>query len=226
MDLSVIIPIAPNDESWRSLLPDLFFLTEKDEIIMVSPNSRPVNLGDFNLKANIFWINSDLGRAIQLNIGAKKARNEFLWFLHSDSKINQKSYEILIRRIDSKLDALYYFDLKFLNDGSKLMFLNQVGTFIRSRLFSIPFGDQAFCIRRDLFNLLKGFDESCSYGEDHLFVWKARINNIQIISVGESIYTSARKYKKNGWLTTTIDHLLKTYEQAFPQMIKLIRGKL
>ena len=224
MNLSVIIPIAPNDESWRRLLPDLFFLSEQDEIIMVSPNSRPANLGEFNLKANIFWVNSDVGRAVQLNMGAKNSKNEFLWFIHSDSKINHKSYEELVKKLSSKSNALYYFDLKFSNDGPRLMFLNQLGVFIRSRLFSIPFGDQAFCIRRDLFNSLKGFDESCTFGEDHLFVWQARFNDIQIISVGEPIHTSSRKYLENGWFKTTTDHLLKTYQQALPRMIKFRKG--
>ena len=83
-----------------------------------------------------------------------------------------------------------------------------------------PFGDQAFCMRRDDFWRAGGFDDRAPYGEDHLLVWQAGRVGIPVRSVGARIYTSARKYRDRGWARTTARHLWLTYKQAVPEWVK------
>jgi hypothetical protein len=60
-----------------------------------------------------------------------------------------------------------------------------------------------------------------SYGEDHVFVWKARQHGITEKPICDTLYTSARKYKKDGWLKTTFMHQYLWIKQAWPEWVIL-----
>lgn len=230
MGLSVIIPIADGDEAWKKLLPDLRSLTEEDEIIFSSKTLLKEQLeGEAKklaLACGIHWVESQIGRAKQLNTGANSAEGDFLWFLHCDSKINLAAIEQLKTSIGDKPDTIHYFDLKFLKDGPRLMVSNSYGVWLRSHILRLPFGDQGFCMHRDVFSELGGFCEKAPYGEDHLFVWKAHQNRIKLNCVNVPIYTSARRYHSQGWLKTTARHIALTVRQATPELIRLIKMRM
>lgn len=57
-----------------------------------------------------------------------------------------------------------------MNDGPLLSGLNAIGANVRSKVFGLPFGDQGFLIRKEVFTNLGGYPVDCYYGEDHLFV--------------------------------------------------------
>jgi GT2 family glycosyltransferase len=97
------------------------------------------------------------------------------------------------------------------------MCINRWGVHFRSRILKVPFGDQGFCIRKDMFQILGGFPDNVPYGEDHIFVWKARQQGVKLQPVCSTLYTSARKYKKHGWLKTTLLHQYLWVKQAWPQ---------
>lgn len=105
------------------------------------------------------------------------------------------------------------------------MSINAWGANFRSRFLKIPFGDQAFLLRRKLWEALGRFPVGSAYGEDHLFVWAARRAHIAVIRLPAEISTSARKYTERGWLATTAKHLLLTARQAVPEYIDLERGR-
>jgi hypothetical protein len=69
---------------------------------------------------------------------------------------------------------------------------------------------------RRCFLVLKGFDEQASYGEDHLLVWAAHRAGLPLRQIPSTLETSARKYAKHGWLSTTIMHWWLTVAQAWP----------
>lgn len=230
--ISVIIPVAKDDDSWKELLPDLRFLSSSDEIVLVSVDSLAeefqVVIDGFDITCPCSMITNlnRSGRAKQLNDGAKVAKNDFLWFLHSDSRLNFKAFQKLKNTIRKNPRSLHFFNLLFLDDGPILVYLNTFGAWFRSRLLRLPFGDQGFCIERTLFFYLGGFNESATYGEDHLFVWKAHQKKIDLNCVGSAIKTSARKYKKIGWWTVTKMHIQLTIFQAIPELLFLIRRRI
>ncbi len=112
-------------------------------------------------------------------------------------------------------DALGYFDLRFAPDGPAAVQANALGAWIRSRLFGLPFGDQGFFLRREVFERLGGFDASQACGEDHAFVWAAHRAGVPVVAAGAPLYSSARKYAEQGWLRTTARHLRLTVAQAW-----------
>ena len=230
VSVSVIIPVADGDTKWQALLADLTVLSPKDEVILSSVESLEKPLKDevtaLGLSCKCSWTSSSPGRARQLNSGAQAAKNDFFWFLHADSKIPLESIRELKKTLTKKPHGLHFFNLKFMNDGPPLMVTNEIGAWIRSRILRLPFGDQGFCLSRETFNKLAGFNEDAPYGEDHLMIWRAHQKKITLHCVGRPLFTSARRYMSCGWTKTTLHHLLSTFIQASPQFGRLIKCRI
>jgi rSAM/selenodomain-associated transferase 1 len=90
----------------------------------------------------------------------------------------------------------------------------------------LPFGDQGFCLSNEQFCRLGGFNESLQYGEDHDLIWRAHRAGISVKRVPAPIATSARKYRREGWLRTTGLHLWRTINQAAPQFLRLSKARV
>lgn len=209
--VSVIIPLAPKETIPAVLEEQLDTLPVDWEILICSTQRSPILK---SLENRIKWVYARSTRAYCLNEGAKHALGEYLWFLHADSILINKSVDQL-SKIMQKEEALYYFDLKFYKNSCPLIKLNEWGVRFRSRCLKTPFGDQGFFIKRELFERLEHYSTEASYGEDHLLIREYRRNKVSIIPIGMSLYTSARKYEKNGWLRTTLQHLYLWQKQAF-----------
>lgn len=230
MGITVVVPVAPGDEAWREIIPDLTSLSEEDELLLVSPcalgNDLSTLANRFGLKCPHSWVKSERGRAKQLNLGARLAKREYIWFLHCDSKIPKQGIEKLKSSLKDAPAALHYFNLAFMADGPRALIANNFGVWIRSHVFQLPFGDQGFAMHRSTFKMLGEFPESAPYGEDHLLIWHAHQSKVKLRPVGVTLYTSARKYKANGWGRTTLQHLSITVRQAIPEFIRLIQLRL
>ena len=226
---SVIIPLSRNDQSWRSLCSCLLLLPENCEVIFIRPQRLAKNEQGFlsllKKHISVLWLTGRQHRGSQMNLGAKYASKPFLWFLHGDSRFGPDAVSGLQKSLVRQPGSLHYFDLQFLNDGPALVCLNQWMANFRSQGLGVPFGDQGFCLSKDMFNRLGTFDTRCRYGEDHLLVWAARCLGVPLQPVGVSLQTSARKYKKNGWMKTTAGHFVKTWTQALPWYVKERRAR-
>lgn len=207
----MIIPVAPGETAWRDLLVDLAPLDERHEIVLSATAPLPNDAVDATTNAR--WLVAPAGRARQMNAAAAIARGEFLWFLHADTRLDDRAISALHRSIERYPDDLHYFSLRFLNDGPRAMFLNTWGARWRSRWLGMPFGDQGLCLRAERFCALGGFDESLNFAEDHHFVQTARRRGLRLRCTGASISTSARKYREHGWWRTTRRHLSFTLRQ-------------
>lgn len=216
---SVIVPLAPREEAWGELLGDLRGLSPDCKIYLVGPELPVRSEIQAILGArHVSTVRSPLGRAIQLNIGARESDSPFLWFLHADTRVGGEAFSKLGASVDAVPDAVHYFKLAYQDDGPWLMFLNSFGAAIRSALFGLPFGDQGFFLSREVFNQTGGFNERVEYGEDHLFMWQVKRRGIPLRCTGACIYTSARKYRERGWLKTTGEHGVLCLRQMFSEM--------
>jgi glycosyltransferase A (GT-A) superfamily protein (DUF2064 family) len=220
-NLSVIIPVKFQDHCWKELIDKLLSFKGEFEIILVGPDFKNMK----SKTARVRFEFCEQGRAKQLNYGAKLATKKYLWFLHADSQLTNNSLQQIEEKLLEDKEAIYYFDLKFLQDGPPFMNLNNLGTYLRSHLFKMPFGDQGFFMARSTFFSLGQFNQNASYGEDHLLIWKAHQRNIDVLPAEATIYTSARKYQTFGWFKTTARHLVLTYKQAAPEWLKCLTQK-
>lgn len=220
-ELAVVVPVGPGDEAWRGLVPDLLALPDEAQVVFVGTESEEQPMP----RSGWSWIKAPAGRARQLNAGARATTHRLLWFLHADSRFAGDTLPRLADSLRHEPDALHFFHLRFLPDGPVLMRVNEIGVRLRSHWAGIPFGDQGFCMPRDVWECLGGFPVDARYGEDHLFVWRARQAGVRLRSTGGTLRTSARKYREGGWLATTVRHLRLTAAQAFPEWIKLLRTR-
>lgn len=195
--VSIIIPVGPNETQHEELIAQL---EDKNCDVVVSKEET---------------------RSKALNIGAKKARRKFLWFLHADSRLKKTTFPRFISALESNQAKLNFCDLEFAEDGPGMTWLNALGARFRSRVLGVPFGDQGLCIRRDLFESIGGFPEDAPYGEDHLFVWKARHLRIPLHANGAPLITSARAYADQGWWDLTLKRQKQWITQAWPEWKKL-----
>ncbi|MEO6064250.1 MAG: glycosyltransferase [Lysobacterales bacterium] len=216
--LTVVVPVGPGDALSARLCEQLAMLPTRAQVRVVRAEgdceATPAFANASEQRAQWQSMQAPAGRATQQNAGARGADGEWLWFLHADSVLAPATLPALARFIETKSDALGYFDLHFLDDGPALMGLNACGAWLRSRWLGLPFGDQGLVLLRAAFEKLGGFDTALSSGEDHDLVWRARRAGLPLRAIGAPIYTSARKYAEQGWWRTTAHHLTETGRQA------------
>ena len=218
-NLSIVIPVKTQDDSWKDLVTELTSHHGDFEIILVGPDF----LDKKSDNPKIHFMYSKQGRARQQNLGAKMATKSFIWFLHADSRLSNRPLQKIEEKLQEKPEAIFFFDLNFLPDGPRLMILNSLGAYWRSHILKLPFGDQGFFMAKKTFYSLGLFDEDALYGEDHLFIWKAHQRRTEVLPAYAELFTSARKYRNFGWITTTLRHIILTYKQAFPQWLLSMR---
>ena len=209
--LSVIIPVAPGERLNELLEKQLMDFPAEWEILLCSPEKPFISAA---LEGKVQWIKAQIGRAYCLNAGAEYADGEYLWFLHADSILLEKTTDRIQQAMEKDEEVLYYFDLKFFARRCRLMRLNEICVYFRCRFLKTPFGDQAFLIKNELFKKLPAYSEETEYGEDHLLVRDYRRHRVSIKPIGMKILTSARKYEEFGWLRTTVKHLTLWRKQA------------
>lgn len=216
--LAVVVPIAPGDRISTQLYSQLLSgLPDEVSLHLVCANPDDIKHQAELLPASTraHWLSAPPGRASQQNAGALAARDStYLWFLHADSQLHPSTLPTLLRFVSSNIQALGYFDLRFLSDGPALTHINAAGAWLRSRLLHMPFGDQGLILPHAQFAQMGGFDTALMCGEDHDLVWRARRTGLPLQALGAPLYTSARKYARHGWLRTTCEHLLITARQA------------
>lgn len=216
--LSLIIPTGPGDTAWRSLFVWLTHhgsghdLLRNAEVIMVPCETVSLLAAECE-SLNLQIINTERGRALQQNVGAENAIGDYLWFLHADTELSQQAVEQAEAFIQRNSRDVAYFNLRFASDGPALTILNAIGANLRSRLFNLPFGDQGFLVAKSTWNQVGPFNITLKAGEDLDWVVRARRSGFKLIRLSASLRTSARKYQKNGWLSTTWHHVAETIRQ-------------
>jgi len=221
--ISVIIPLAHDETLWQGLISLLGTLPKNSEIILTTNETAKIDLNGIK---GVKIVKGPSGRAQQMNAGARAANNNWLWFLHADSRFETDVVEKLKMLAEENKEALYYHTLKFMDDGPTAMKWNEWAVHWRSDFLKMPFGDQGFFIRKDLFEKLGSYREDVRYGEDHVFVWKVRQEGYPVEGTQTILLTSARKYQNGGWTKVTLAHVWHTIKQGVPERYTLLKRQI
>ena len=194
--ISIIIPIYNEAEHISKLLNHLIKNASKEniaDIIIVDGGSSDGSQNIISKFDNTTLLNSEKGRAKQMNYGAKQANGDILYFLHADS-YPPKNFDNLIIDEVKKNNLAGCFKMKF---DTNHLWLKLASWFTQLPWQSCRGGDQSQFITKTLFNDIGHFDENFVIYEDNDLIRKLFARN-QFVVIQEWLTTSARCYNTNG----------------------------
>jgi rSAM/selenodomain-associated transferase 2 len=199
--ISVIIPVINEANNIKNISRDLLDNSEV-EIIIVDGGSQDETVEiarDLGLKV----ISSERGRAKQMNLGASVARGDILLFLHADTQLPLGFEKLVIQALSRSQTVAGAFSLKIASKMRGIKLIEKIVN-MRSRLFQLPYGDQAIFISQDWFNKVGGFPDLPIMEDFELILRLKKLGRISIIPT--PVITSARRWEKLGvWKTTWIN---------------------
>lgn len=194
--ISIIIPMLNEAETISDLLNHLVHNSTKEnisEIIVVDGGSEDGCCESVASFKDVILLNSEKGRAKQMNLGAKKATGTILYFLHADSFPPKNYDEHILAEINKGNDA-GCFRMRFDHDH---WWLQLAGWLTQFQWRACRGGDQSQFITKDLFEQLGGYDERYTIYEDNDLINKLYKRN-KFVVIQKELTTSARCYQKNG----------------------------
>jgi rSAM/selenodomain-associated transferase 2 len=193
--ISVIIPVFNEGEILGSTLLQL---KQKQsgyvgEILIVDGGSTD-NTVQIAAEGGAKVLHSEnKSRAAQMNLGARMAKEEVLFFLHADT-IPPAGFD---RQIITSLEVGADFGSFRLRFDWDHPLLNLYSWFTQFKTPLIRFGDQGLYARRENFLNAGCFDEKLTVMEDQVIFSQLRETG-QFELIAKDVVTSARKYRSNG----------------------------
>jgi rSAM/selenodomain-associated transferase 2 len=199
--ISIIIPALNEAANINRLLAHLIENKTGEnisEIIVVDGNSQDnttelVKEFSKNSTIAIRLIQSERGRAKQMNAGANHSKSTILYFLHADS-YPPKGFDTLIISEIEKQQLAGCFKMRF---DSNHWWLALVSWGTRFNWKICRGGDQSLFITKALFNEIGGFDQRYTIYEDQILT-NQLYKRKQFVVIQHWIETSARLYEKKG----------------------------
>ncbi len=196
-DISVIIPVY-NEKDTAEVVENLFLSALGTTIQVVVIDGDPERSSCKQIqREEVLQLTSPLGRAVQMNTGAKHATAPILLFLHADTTLPEGWPESIRKSLGVKKSAGAF---RLGIDATGMLFrIIEAGTVIRCFLSGIPYGDQAIFIRSNVFREIGGFRE-LPILEDVDIMKRLKLQGHRIVMVNKSVLTSARRWLREGIL--------------------------
>jgi rSAM/selenodomain-associated transferase 2 len=199
--ISIVIPTYNESRDIGTTLTRLHeTISPDDEVIVVDGYSEDDTKEIVSSFYRVKLFTSQKGRAIQMNLGAKKARNEYILFLHADTVVDTLCMSKLKNEITSNGVEWGWFSIR-LNSPRLIFRIIETGANLRASLTRSPLGDHGIFVRKDIFDRVGGFPE-IHLMEDIEFVKKIKLISKKGIKIKAPVYTSVRRFEKSGILKT------------------------
>lgn len=199
MKLSIIIPALNEERQIGRTLDSTRRGTAYERIVVDGGSSD--RTCDVVRRREVHLVSSAPGRGRQIRRGVAEATGDTYLFLHADTRLPDQ-YDQSVRQILSAPGiSAGAFQLRIDRAGPGARFIEKLVQF-RSRVFQMPYGDQALFLRRATYERVGGIP-AVPIMEDVLLVRRLR----QIGRVGiaqEPVTTSERRWEERGILYTTL----------------------
>ena len=199
MRISIIVPTLNEADNIVSTLDGLKpFRKDGNEVIVVDGGSKDetVRLGTSLVDKNI---KSTPGRAQQMNVGAKQASGDILWFLHADTLVPDNAVQQIQHALENNKYQWGRFDIRLSGKQLQLRIVESLMN-LRSRITGIATGDQGIFVRREVFESIGGF-ANIPLMED-LDISKRLKKHSRPYCLDTKLITSSRRWEENGILRT------------------------
>ena len=191
--ISIIIPTINEANNLPLLLSDLSSIQKEGEIIIVDCGSGDKTVDIANIYGAKVYKSGERNRGLQLNIGAKKAKGDWLIFLHADTRLTHDWFKKINSFLNGDKNYIYYF--KFKINHEKIIFrVLEILVNLRSQFFKQPYGDQGLVIHRTTYFKNNGF-RKIPLMEDIDFIRRLK-NKKKLKQLNLPIFISSRKWEK------------------------------
>ncbi len=191
--ISIIIPAYNEEKALPMTLTRVFAQNADNEVLVVDGGSRDATRDLAYADARVQLITAPKGRASQMNAGARRARGDWLLFLHADTHLPDGALTA-IAALPGNVQA-GGFRHRFSGDDWRLRLISWMDN-LRCRKTRVFYGDQALFVRRALFERLGGFPEDHPL-EDVVFGERLRkITDPRLLDL--HVITDARKFVQMG----------------------------
>ncbi len=172
------------------------------EVIVVDAQSTDGTAEVARHAGAVLLVSDVPSRAVQMNLGARYATGDVLYFVHADVKIVPSFVEDITRAVAAGWSAGCY---RFAFDSNK-MILKINSYFTRFDRMMCRGGDQTMFVIREVFDKLHGFDTDFTIMEEYEFIGRLR-KHYTFGIIPKSVKVSARKYETNSWLRVQVANL-------------------
>jgi len=191
--ISIIIPTINEANNLPLLLSDLSSIHKEGEIIIVDCRSEDKTIDIANIYGAKVYISKERNRGLQLDIGAKNSRGDWLIFLHADTRLNHDWFRKTNSFLKGNKNSIYYFKFKINNKKISYRVLEILVNF-RSKYFKQPYGDQGLIIHRTTYFNNNGF-RKIPLMEDVDFLRRLK-NKKDLKQLDYPIFISSRKWER------------------------------
>lgn len=195
--ISIVIPVYNEAELFQQQISLLKKRISKqnyiEEIIVVDGGSSDKTLEIAASIEGLKLLQSEKGRAKQMNAGAKLATQEIIYFLHIDTTPPENFDLFILNEI--KKNVAGCFCMKF---RSKHPWLILMSWFTKINHPTCRGGDQSLFITKDIFEEIGGYDETYQIYEDNMLIGELYKRN-QFTVIQKWVTASPRLYHKVGF---------------------------
>ena len=154
--ISIIIPTINEANNLPLLLSDLSVIQKEGEIIIVDCGSEDKTIDIANIYGAKVYKSKEKNRGLQLDIGAKNSRGDWLIFFHADTRLTHDWFKKINSVFKGEKNYIYYFKFK-INHKKIIYRVLEILVNIRSKFFKQPYGDQGLIIHRTTYFKNNGF---------------------------------------------------------------------
>ena len=216
--VSIIIPTLNESSCLQRTLDNLSLLNPAAKEILIVDGGSKDNTVEIARKAGIPVLSSQAGRSLQMNIGAKAAKGEFLCFVHADTLVPPDLTTIITKTLSDRTIAGGGF-ISLMNGADNtrwgVSLHNYLKTYYGAIIFRphlfikglrILFGDQVMFCRRQDFEDCGGFDPQLPIMEDAELCMRL-VQYGRIYLVDRIVQSSDRRVAKWGSLRANLIYL-------------------
>ena len=220
--LSIVIPSLNEEQYLPFLLDSIKNQTEPNvfEVIVADAGSKDRTI-EIAKRYECKIVKGGLP-AKGRNEGAKVAKGDLLLFLDADTILPEDFFEKTLAEFKKRnLDiASFCLEPQTKSNFEKFLFdaFYNFPILILEKI--LAHGAQAILVKKEIFEKVGGFDEEIKFAEDHSFMRKAKkISKFGILRTVK-VFSSLRRFEKEGWIRTYFKYFLAEIYMIFLGDIK------
>ena len=189
---SIIIPTLNEANNLPLLLSDLSIFNNEGETLIVDCGSKDKTVDVAYIYGGKIYLSKERNRGLQLDLGARSSKGEWLIFLHADTRLTDDWFTKIKSVLKGDKNLIYHFKFR-INDRKIIYRILEIFVNFRSKYLKHPYGDQGLIIHRTNYFKNNGF-RKIPLMEDVDFFNRLK-NKKDLKQLNSPIFTSSRKWE-------------------------------